>query len=230
MPGFWTRRGPLIDGSSGRNTSTSPSERFHRQKPVLTSIRSPYDWYVSHYEFAWWKIDPGDLFDDAAVRTRFLSYPELEFGDFVHAINDWRVLPQAWREFARQMEAARIGWLSWDSINRLAWHPEPVLEIPPRLAQGQHLPANSHHPEVRFLRTSMLNEDLHAFLLGQGFRASDVDFVLTLDRVYPKEGGRHPAVAWRDYYDAELQAFVRQREHVLFDLFPEFDVVEDLAK
>ena len=37
------------------------------------------------------------------------------------------------------------------------------------------------------------------------------------------EGGHDPAIASQEYYDQPLKTFIREREHMLFELFPDFD-------
>ena len=37
---------------------TGPATTFpqaHAHKPILSCDRGPYEWYVSQYEFGWWK-------------------------------------------------------------------------------------------------------------------------------------------------------------------------------
>src|SRR5262245_1870540 len=57
----------------------------HRHKQVLATVRSPYDLYVSQYEFGWWKrremlpylrAVPGFARD-------YAHFPDLSFAEFV---------------------------------------------------------------------------------------------------------------------------------------------------
>jgi hypothetical protein len=53
-----------------------PPEQRH--KPVLATVRNPYDLYVSQYEFGWWK------------RREYRRWfrPELSFEEYVHAAGE----------------------------------------------------------------------------------------------------------------------------------------------
>ncbi len=59
----------------------------HRDKPILATIRNPYDRYVSQYEFAWWKVPPEDYCDVEELRKRYPHYPNLTFEEFIELNN-----------------------------------------------------------------------------------------------------------------------------------------------
>jgi hypothetical protein len=78
-------------------------------------------------------------------------------------------------------------------------------------------------PNAHFLRTHRLNQDLYDFLLVAGYEPQDVDFILRLDKVRPPGPVRGPDTKWERYYTPELRSFVRNKERLLFAMFPEFD-------
>ncbi len=72
------RRGaPYLDTSTavgraelgaGKHGSVVDVPAKHRDKPIVTTVRNPYDHLVSHYEFGWWRTHPGDVFDEESIR------------------------------------------------------------------------------------------------------------------------------------------------------------------
>lgn len=76
---------------------------------------------------------------------------------------------------------------------------------------------------VRFIFTHRLNQQLHDFLLENGYPKTDIDFILKKEKVLPQGKGRNRE-QWEKYYTPELKDLVRKKDRLLFDLFPEFDV------
>ncbi len=50
-----------------------------------------------------------------------------------------------------------------------------------------------------------------------------VDFILEMKKVLPLGKGRTKEQKWQKYYTSELKDEIRQKERVLFQMFPEFD-------
>ena len=78
--------------------------------------------------------------------------------------------------------------------------------------------------DVDFMRTNHLNRDLYEALLARGYSPDDVGFILGLEKILPMGRGRHDHQPWEMYYTPAQKSHVRDREWVLFRLFPEFDV------
>ena len=75
----------LIETNKHGTCSDIPES--HRGKPILATIRNPYDRYVSQYEFAWWKRCPGSFGDVAELEERYSRFPILTFEDFIDLNN-----------------------------------------------------------------------------------------------------------------------------------------------
>ena len=58
---------------------------------------------------------------------------------------------------------------------------------------------------------------------GRAVLPSAVAFVRSVPKIFPLEGGRTEEQAWPRYYTPELKRLVRERERLLFAMFPEFD-------
>ncbi len=183
-------------------------------RPVAT-VRNPYDRYASQFEFAWWRRYPEMFGPVERTRQSYPRFPDLTFDEFVRLTNAVSVPACA-------PAADPVGFHTYQFIESFAQHPDAAWTA---LCDGTD-PGRwaADTARVAFLDQSHLNRDLHAFLLGLGYARGDVAFVEHADRIWPPEGGRSADQDWRGYYSPEMKAFVRQRERLLFDRFPQFDV------
>ncbi len=190
-----------------------PSQYTHM--PILGCVRNPYDRYVSQYTFNWWKNHPDD-FRGLREHPRF---PDLSFEDFVYLANEkWLDVGK----FNTKLDPS-VGWHTNAFITYYCRNPKDLLCYGenPTLTTARIRAAMG--PET-LLRTHRLNEDLYDYLLKQGYSASQLGFILASPKIMPREGGRSEDQKWEKYYTPVLKAFVRERERLLFSLFPEFDV------
>ena len=188
-------------------------------RPILATIRNPYDRYVSQYEFAWWRKAPAMFGPIEDVRQRHPSYPDLTFAEFVHLTNDVSV-----RYRAPSHPDGTPGFHTQQFVEY--FFPEPEAAYP-RLADSafSHGVFDRELRGVRFIDQARLNDELAEALLAMGYGAADAQIVRRADRIWPPEGGRAAGSAWAPYYTAELEAFVRRQERWLFEWFPQFDRV-----
>lgn len=190
----------------------------HRGLPVLTTIRNPFDRCVSQYEFAWWKERTREWVDREAIRREFPSFPDLSFPEFVEASARHFPLLRG----SPLPPERRLGYQSEQFVRTYfrdpaaAWSRIDDAWIAARGWEGEMGP-------IRFLRMEHLNADLHAFLREQGLPADRIDFVLTEGRILPAGPRRPEGRTWESWYTPELRARVRERERLLFALFPEYD-------
>lgn len=213
----------------------------HRGKRVLAAIRNPYDWYVSHYTFGWWK---GPKRVRQFRRTipdlddRYPSFPEVSFADFVDFTNRaYPVFPELGFGGSRELSsilhpdlegplprgADGIGAMTQEFVDFYFGDPACALS---RLDEA-YISSGSYRADmfdVHFVRTDRLNHELQDFLVGEGYQAEDVSFISDLERIHPHGVGRASHETWETYYTPELKQFVRRQERHLFLLFPEFDV------
>jgi hypothetical protein len=213
----------------------------YRDRPILGTIRNPYDRYVSQFEFSWWRVYPEMFGPVENVRQQYPRYPELTFPEFVELTNTVSI----------PYKAVNSGFTS-------GFHTQQFVEYffsDPATAYPQL------HDEVAvdriwktertglyLLNQEHLGEQLYAFLLQIGYAPEEVEFVRDAKWIRPlvgaspdprwtkqylpplgalverMDGAGSPARNWARYYTPELKASVRYRERVLFRLFPEFDV------
>lgn len=194
----------------------------HREKQIVSTIRNPYDYYVSQYEFGWWKRKEWHKYYKSfeGFSTRFPAFPNLDFKEFMELMT-MVFNPAPHQNFNNH---ASIGRCSVEFINDCFYHPTQVLQ---KLSE-EYVVSEKYKEDmfpVHFIFTHKLNSQLHDFLLQQGYAEENIAFIISKKKVLPQGKGRSKSQHWRKYYTPELQQLVRKKDWFLFALFPEFDVV-----
>lgn len=194
-----------------------------RNKPIFTTIRNPYERYVSDYEFGWWKKYPEKyFFDYQKVYSLYPDFPEISFYDFVEVMNNYTFSEQF--EFSGINLPFYFGMQTYLFIKYFFKYPHlQILSQMNRDYFEQQKYQQDMFP-VTFIKTHNLNQGLYDFLLYLGYESHKIDFILYSEKVFPKEGGRNETQAWQKYYTPKLKQFVKSKEKLLFKLFPEFDL------
>lgn len=219
------RRGVLVN--THKHGSCSDIPEAWRGKPLVTTIRNPYDRYVSQYRFAWWRRYPDLYCGEAAMREMFPHYPELSFGEFLQLANTLFVSRYQGKDTGFHNpsfpEDRKLGWHTEQFVRFYCVHPREVFAAITEgyIAEGR---CRQDMFPIRFLSAENLNTELHAVLGELGHAPDEIAFVRDADRIYPAEGGRASGDRWETYYTPELKRLVRTRERLLFQLFPKYDV------
>ncbi|HUJ10137.1 MAG TPA: sulfotransferase family 2 domain-containing protein [Verrucomicrobiae bacterium] len=212
-------RGSKLMLDTLKHGTCSEIPESHRRRPILATIRNPYDRYVSQYEFGWWKDQPPDYCDLEQLRKQFPNYPRLTFGEFIDLSNT--LFLQLKNEALPPEEA--LGRQTEQFVKYFFRKPEAVFPV----IDADYIAARRFDADmfpVEFIHTDHLNQELHDFLVKIGHPPKRVHFILESGKVFPKEGGRGDDKPWTNYYTPELKHLVRRRERLLFAKFPEFDV------
>lgn len=215
-----SRHGVLLDLDDKHGPLANLPES-HRGKVVMGTVRNPYDLYVSEYEFGWWRRPEhaNDFRDLPGFDTTYAHFPDLSFGEYVRLINPD---PSFYADADGGPDPIGVGAFS----RRFAtfYHPDPAGML--KTLDDAYIAAGRFRTDfagIRFLATDRLNVELHDALLDAGYPAPDIAFIRTAEKVRPATSLRRDDQRWQDYYDPELKAFVRERERMLFELFPQFD-------
>lgn len=190
-----------------------------RYKPILATVRNPYDLYVSQYEFGWWKRPELRRYFAAlpGFAAAYPRFPDVTFAEFVELYN------AAFRAPGSDAVPGGAGRLTQEFVEYYFRDPAAVW---PKLDEA-YLASPARRDDafdVHFIKTHRLNQELYDFLVGVGYAPADVEFIRGKGRVLPGGRGRGGAAqAWERYYTPGLRARVRERERLLFALFPEFD-------
>ena len=190
----------------------------HADKPILSCVRNPFDLYVSQYKFMWWRKNPHDWFADVeAVVQNHGPLAEMSFASFVDATQDFGTWMTDCR--ARYPRAQSLGWYSTEWIHYFCKDPAWVIDAADDAEALVARARESMYP-VRFLNTGDLNGELHQFLLNLGYEPERIDFITSLGKITPGRPTRSEEETWERFYSNALKAKVRERERLLFRLFP----------
>lgn len=190
----------------------------YRHLPIFSTIRNPYDRYISQYEFRWWEKYPEQFSDINEILENCPNFPDISFSEFVHLANKvfFRLKPAICRK-------KNIGWQTEQFVQYFFKYP---IFVVPKIDANYF--TNGAYQEdmydVKFIHTEHLNRELHDLLVALGHKKKDVAFILPMNKINPVEGGRPPDQEWVKYYDENLKNYVREKERYLFHLFPEYDV------
>lgn len=214
-----------IDPKHGTCHDIPPS---HADLPILSCMRGPWEWYVSQYEFSWWKrvseYDPNGPSTPAGwaierVLPGFVKakphFPDVSFAEFMELCD------QAADVYNRE-DGTDLGLYTHGFIRYYYRDPSAVL----RKMSEQYLVSTDHRRDrfdIIFLNTERLAVDLQQALIDLDYHSDDIAFVSHLGKILPMGIGRTEDQDWKQYYDDPLKASVRQRDRFLFKLFPEYD-------
>jgi hypothetical protein len=213
---------------SGKHAPCRGVPEAQRSKPIFSTIRNPYDWYVSQYEFGWWKREEylpafQSVHDFAEKYPRF---PDISFPEFVLLINS------PYCTYRRNKQTQR----AWPGAGEMPGvYTEEFLHLyfrEPRAAYARlddddYIRSRQYTNDmfdVQFVPMLRLNENLYRFLLSAGYRQEDVAFILGLGKILPQGRRRGEDTPWTRYYTPELKHTVRAKGNLIFDMFPAFDV------
>jgi hypothetical protein len=192
----------------------------YRNRLILTNFRNPYDYYVSQYEFGWWKrkecLKYYHKVED--FKSKFANFPNLTFIQFM------QLLCEAYNDAPNNNfdNEIAIGHYTIDFLRNHFYEPNSsVWKISSDyFSSGDY--KNDMFP-THFILTHTLNQQLYDFLLEQGYPKNAIEFILKKEKVLPLGKGRSNEQKWEKYYTPELKKLVRKKDSFLFEMFPEFD-------
>jgi hypothetical protein len=221
------RYGPLLNLEPKHGTYRDIPDTYQRRS-VMSTIRNPFDWYVSQYEFRWWTrafsyetpTEPTPAgFALEQVLPAFMrdtpNFPNASFEDFLE-------LCHRAADIYNRRYGCDLGLYTHGFLRFFYRRPERICAGIER-AEISRLAARDMF-NISLLRTDRLNEELYEFLLSMGYAADDLRFILGLERVFPMGMGRRDDQGWEKYYTASTKALVRSKDWMIFEKFPEFDV------
>ena len=138
----------------------------HRKKQIVSILRNPYDWYVSQYEFGWWKKKGywEHYWKVSGRKGRAPQVPKLSFEEFLAF--------QVKRPY-KNKAFQKFGYYTQQFIYFFSHHPKLTASWihVGYIKSGDY---NENLFDVQFLRTDRLNIDFFEFLLATGYEADDV--------------------------------------------------------
>ena len=205
--------------TSAKHAGCSLIPKGELSKPIVSTIRNPFDYYVSQFEFGWWKRKEWMKYYQKfpGFKQKFPSFPDLSFRQFMELIH-FVFNPKGHHDFDNPQS---IGRNTIEFIDMYFKSPVEIHnKINPEYAQSG-LFRKDMHP-VHFIFTHKLNQQLHDFLLEMGYPADKIAFILKKEKVLPQGKGRTAKQKWQQYYTNDMIDLVRKKDEFLFSIFPEF--------
>jgi hypothetical protein len=180
--------------------------------PILGCIRNPFEWYVSFYEYQWWKKHP----EEWPGLLENPHFPDLSFREFL------QLEDSHWLNLFNPNVTVdpTIGRFTTLFVIFYFERPNEVLQSVANLESKERI-ATEMYP-VTFLHTETLNRDLSKYLSQFVSNRRRVGLVESEKPILPA-GANKRKRHWRDYYDADLMAEIRERDRLIFSLFPAYD-------
>jgi len=197
-------------------------------KHVVTSVRNPWDWYVSLWAFgADGKSGPrrylkAHLSADELAALYDRSNAIESFHRWLHVIHDPSVLDTVMKEHLPQSGLARVaGLYTYRFLRVTTRYPRFLLRYPFIRSPADAAP---YHRLLRaydtVLRNETLNEDLIALVerIPHAFCENAVDIIRATGRRRPN-ASRRTLASYRDYYSDSDAALVADRDQFFMGEF-----------
>lgn len=181
-------------------------------RDIVSVFRNPFEWYISAYLYGYWRT--ATLLHADEAMQEYPHFPNLSFKEFVLSRTKY-MIPTMHPDIPISGD---IGVLTVQFIHFFFKNPETTL----RNIDRWYIDSNMYledMPDIRFLRTESLNNDLYRLLKDYGYSSKAIAFLLKARAANTK---RKQGDTEDSYYDDELRQFVLQKERLLFKLFPEY--------
>ncbi|MEO6638399.1 MAG: sulfotransferase family 2 domain-containing protein, partial [Ginsengibacter sp.] len=218
---FKNRVGKLIINAPKHGGCLEIPEKY-KDRSIVSTIRNPFDYYVSQYEFGWWKRNHWLKYykNIESFNERFSSFPNISFSQFME------LMCAVFNDYPHNNfhDETSLGRYTVEFVNDHFYDPKIFLKKGfKKFANNEDYKQNMF--PVKFIFTHRLNQQLYEYLIDQGFLHNDVEFILKKEKVLPQGKGRTNEQKWEKYYSNDLKELVRKKDWLLFELFPEFDTM-----
>lgn len=202
-----------------KHGSCSRIPRKFADRPIFSTIRNPFDYYVSQYEFGWWKRKEWMKYYRQAEGAEELlhGFPDLSFEHYL------KLMVRTFNKANNQdfEDPDQLGFYTTSFI-RLFFRDTGADEKQNSDAYFQEEAFREDMYDVSFLTTRNLNSQLYQYLNNIGFAEEQISFILNKKKVLPQGKGRTERQAWQQYYNPELKALIAQKDALIFKLVPDY--------
>lgn len=210
---------PVIDQKhppvpSSRHVTYVQIPLEYSARPVISTIRNPFDRYVSLYFFPQWRETFRRYLQIEG--KSYPKFPELEFEEYYEFIH---LFGRENRLMGLQPQID-LGVYTIQFIQFFFRDPEATLtSIDDEYLQNRKYKGDM--APITFLRQERLNQDLYELLRAMRYPEDKIQFLLTAERVNTSRRlGRDKDP--RNFYTQDMIDLVLRRERLIFDIFPHF--------
>ena len=206
--------------NANKHGGCSEIQPKYKDRSIVSTIRNPYDYYVSQYEFGWWKRNDMQKYYKNVDRfsERFASFPALSFTQFMELMTAALNEPP-FKDFYNQ---SAMGRYTAEFIKDYFYDSNTALDKLSADYFKNGVFKQDMFP-VKYIFTHSLNQQLHQYLKELDYPEEDIEFILKKEKMLPQGKGRTSDQKWQTYYTPELKELVRKKDWFLFELFPEFE-------
>ncbi|MDD4274565.1 MAG: sulfotransferase family 2 domain-containing protein [Desulfobacter postgatei] len=203
---FIVSKGTGIKKSQHGDYRQIPEE--HRNKKILSIIRNPFQRYISHYLFSWWKDHP-ELFEKE-IDEKFHNFPDLSFKEFYEML-----ALSAEGECKKNIGAETVRFIKFFFKD-----PQKTFDNynDGYMSKKEYL---KDMPEIFFIHQENLNAELYNFLLCLNYPENKISFIKNENKINVTPRTKNESKI-SDFFSSEMIMDVLERDKLLFDLFPEY--------
>lgn len=197
------------------STFSQIPERFKKNRKIVTVFRNPLERYVSTYEFKWYAKN-SFFKDNPECLKDFPNFPDLTFKEYMDMQFKYGV-----RQYAGDHTLnADIGPTSLQFIRFIFPNPDEVISnLNNRYIDNDEYVKDT--PDIEFLHTENLNDELYDFLKENGYAEDKIAFIKQEAKAnYNRQNWKKDN--WKNYYTDELLRKIQYYDRLLFKIFPEY--------
>ncbi len=180
----------------------------HSHKEIVSTIRNPFDRYISLYKYAWWKRYP--LLSNEELTSLYPSYPDISFEEYLDlALNHYIEVTKKKNNISLDVGLSSLYYLKLYCKNymQILSNAETIDEI-----------TSDDFYEVTFLKQEKMREELFQYLKKFGWPEDKLESIMTHEKVNTSRAD----FSYREYYTDETIELVYRKEELIFKLFPHY--------
>lgn len=199
-------KGRRVKSSQHGDYRQIPEE--HKHKKIVSVVRNPLQRYISEYLYGWWRTHPEGF--KAEIAAKFHKFPELSFQEYYEMVS----------LSARAESGINVGYETIRFVKFYFSDPQEALLN----FNNEYIEDKKYRddlPDIIFLHQEDLNNELFDFLLSIGYSQKDIVSIKMAQRVNVTHR-EYNQLAVHDFFSQEMKEDVREKDRLLFALFPEY--------
>jgi len=178
----------------------------YKNLPVLSIIRNPFDWYVSIYFYgSWWRNQHKE---DIDWLSKYINKPfDVPIKELIDR-KSTNISKSIIFFFSKNIE---------ESMKE--FENDPILYVKEKKYKTYFF------DKISWIHQENLNEELINYLLNNcNFDHSSLEFIRDKPKILPFDDLhlRKKEHKWETFFDKELIEYVKEKDSLVFDMFPEY--------